>query len=84
MDCLLHKTLASRWEYLLTAERLNLTKTDLLPLLPQDFDNFEDCWGTKQEEFCKDEASALQILLQILIVIPRFIGKKTIELILCG
>ena len=23
----------------------------------QDFDNFEDCWGTKQEEFCKDEAS---------------------------
>ena len=24
---------------------------------PQDFDNFEDCWGTKQEEFCKDEAS---------------------------
>ena len=24
---------------------------------PQDFDNFEDCWGAKQEEFCKDEAS---------------------------
>ena len=31
----------------------------LLTLSTQDFDNFEDCWGTKQEEFCKDEVISL-------------------------
>ena len=40
-------------------ERLIRTKPEISTPLPQDFDNFEDCWGTKQEEFCKDEASTL-------------------------
>ena len=31
----------------------------LSTLSTQDFDNFEDCWGTKQEEFCKDEVRTL-------------------------
>ena len=41
-------------------------------LSTQDFDNFEDCWGTKQEEFCKDEVSSLSAPLIALKASKKF------------